>query len=54
MYHSTHNLSGMHPFVLDYLLGVGITAWVWVVCVAIRNACRWLCFYNLQRFEMAQ
>jgi hypothetical protein len=54
MYHSPYNLSGMHPVVLDYLLGVGITTWVWVVCVAIRNACRWLSFYNLQRFEMAQ
>jgi len=54
MYNSTTSLSGMHPVVLDYLLGVGITTWVWVVCVAIRNACRWLCFYNLQRFEMAQ
>ena len=54
MYCSTHSLSGMHPVVLDYLLGSGITARVWVVCMAIRNACRWLCFYNLQRFEMAQ
>jgi len=54
MYNSTTSLSGMHPFVLDHLLGGGITARVWLVCVAIRNACRWLCFYNLQRFEMAQ
>jgi hypothetical protein len=54
MHYQTCSLSDMHPVVLVYLLGIGVTAWVWVVCVAIRNACRWLCFYNLQRFEMAQ
>ena len=47
-------LPGLHPVVLDYLLDLGTATGFRVVCVAIRNARGWLCFYNLQPLDMAQ